>query len=198
MISQASLENPEVAEQLSEMIRVDAVRVARRFFWRSEPEDLRQEGLLAILEALADGRELEPALARHIAWCRMTKRAASRRNRPTDGLSETIELDLVDRDCDMEAVLDVREAMGELSTSQRESMLTTLSGTAGQTHQDLGLSKRAHEARLARARKRLRERLGDAYEHMRRRFPMRYGPVGRAEAKRRAKRESASAESSTC
>lgn len=188
MYTQATMQDPGVVEKLNAMIGLDASRVARRFAWRSDVDDLRQEGLLSILDALAEGRELDPGLARWIAWCRMTKHAAGRRRWAAAELSEAVAADLVDRQSDMEAVLDVREAIGELSPGQRASILTTLNGFAGETHQDLGITKRAHEARLARARKRLRERLGDAYEHMSRRHPRRYGPTGRAEAKRRAKR----------
>jgi len=172
---------------LANAIERDAVYYARRVRWRIDAEDLAQDGWLAALEFLARRGDADPALVRHVASQGMVATIRREIARPTVEMADATRERLTTRSGDQAIALDVRDVIDELTPYYRTAILSTLDGPPSKTHANLGMTQNTLETALYRARVKLRARLGDAYEHMARKHHKRYGKIGRANAKRRAK-----------
>jgi len=180
----------DIPDDIEAAIRRDARYFARRTDSTIEAEDLAQEGRLAVLAWLSRGKDWSIP-ARNVARYGMTGYIRKRIRRPVVNLEVDVGA-LAPHCVDLEAAMDVRDAVASLSASHRQAILGVADGSISQAIEALGVPRPAFESRLQRARKACRARLGEAYEHMGRRYCRRYGDAGRVNARRRRKKLEAS------
>lgn len=181
----------ELPADLLALIDRDAKYFARVGGPAFEADDMRQDGALAALELLARRGQADAALLRHAASHAMIAALRWARSRPSVEMTDATRERLATRSGDQITAIDVTDAIDSLPANQRAAILSTLDGPASKTHADLGLTRRVLNGRIERARKSLRDRLGAAYAHMARKHPNRYGKIGRANAKKRKRRNAA-------
>lgn len=176
--------NPEVMARVRGVARRKA-GAAWGWNWRKSPDDLFQDGILAILEHEHINGAVDDDGAVHVAE-RAIKRSARhtveiQRRREMDGDAEKTHCETHDIALDLEA------AMAGLSPLQREAVNSLREGSPSETVPS-GVGYKAWSARIHKGRESAIDALGDAYQYMIRRFNRRYGRGNRYKEKKRLER----------
>lgn len=182
----------ELTPDQLDAIRFESIAVNRKTGWRVERDDLFQEGALAVLRLIAEGRDVNQALARITARNAMLDlaRDAMKWNRVDALNAETLEQSTFRRPPDVAAILDLREALDRIKATAKTSTYDHLDAEPKQLAGGLGIARQAAASRLHHARRRVREALGDGYAHMSHPPIIKHSKWVTHDAKRRAARQS--------